>query len=134
MSDYSELKEAATRIVEVQTSQDVPISKLFDEFDALASPEAVLALIAEVEAQRKEIAALKPSPIRTDKTTIGYTGCVICGQYTDHGGLQCPNLACRSLSIELPAKPVPPSPIRMSIHGYPVDEDGKYIERKEVKP
>lgn len=49
MSDYSELKTAATRIIEVQTSQDVPISKLFDEFDALASPEAVLALIAEVE-------------------------------------------------------------------------------------
>ena len=251
MSDYSELKTAATRVVEVQASQDVPISKLFDEFDALASPEAVLALIAdnerylklvermvdqyvpltelegvpgwsrvvelvevvaerdrlkteveglraqhcrdsaelrslsqarddarkerdqlkaEVEALRsqvatlqsdanswqsgydegrrmgtktalderehlrREIAALKPSPIRTDKTTIGYTGCVICGQYTDHGGLQCPNLAFRSLSMEPPTKPVRPAPILMSVHGYPVDEDGKYIERKEVKP
>lgn len=91
-------------------------------------------LKAEVEALRKDIAALKPSPIRTDKTTIGYTGCVICGQYTDHGGLQCPNLAFRSLSMGPPTKPVPPAPILMSVHGYPVDEDGKYIERKEVKP
>lgn len=54
MSDHSELKEAATRIVEVQTSQDVPISKLFDEFDALASPEAVLAMIGEVEGLRAQ--------------------------------------------------------------------------------
>lgn len=54
MSDYSELKTAATRIIEVQTSQDVPISKLFDEFDALASPEAVLAMIGEVEGFRAQ--------------------------------------------------------------------------------
>lgn len=49
MTDYTELKRLATRIVEVQTSQDVPISKLFDDFDAATSPEAVLALIAENE-------------------------------------------------------------------------------------
>lgn len=49
MSDYSELKSAAERIVEVQTSQDVPIGKLFDEFEALAEPEVILALIAESE-------------------------------------------------------------------------------------
>ena len=47
MGDLSELKRLATRIVEVQTSQDVPISKLFDDFDAATSPEVVLALIAE---------------------------------------------------------------------------------------
>lgn len=49
MTDYNELKRLATRIVEVQTSQDVPISKLFDDFDAATSPEVVLALIAENE-------------------------------------------------------------------------------------
>ena len=49
MTDYTELKRAAERIVEVQTSQDVPIGILFDEFEALASPEAILALIAENE-------------------------------------------------------------------------------------
>ena len=49
MTNYTELKRLATRIVEVQTSQDVPISKLFDDFDAATSPEVVLALIAENE-------------------------------------------------------------------------------------
>lgn len=49
MGDLSELKRLATRIVEVQTSHDVPISKLFDDFDAATSHEAVLALIAENE-------------------------------------------------------------------------------------
>lgn len=50
MTDYTELKRAAERIVEVQTSQDVPIGILFDEFEALASPEAILAIIAENDA------------------------------------------------------------------------------------
>lgn len=49
MSQYDELKRLATRIVEVQTSQDVPISKLFDDFEAAACPETILALIAENE-------------------------------------------------------------------------------------
>lgn len=67
------------------------IESLKQEVDALRN---------QVDSMRKEIASLKPSPISTDKTTIGYTGCIICGQYTDHGGLQCPKLAARSLSME----------------------------------
>lgn len=50
MSQNDELKRLATRIVEVQTSQDVPISKLFDDFEAAACPETILALIAENDA------------------------------------------------------------------------------------
>lgn len=57
-------------------------------------------LKTQVEAMKKEIAALKPEKIRTDRTTVGYTGCLVCGQYTGHGGLQCPNLAARSLAME----------------------------------
>ena len=79
----------------------------------------------EVAAMRKEIEALRPSPIRTDKTTIGYTGCIICGQFTDHGGLQCPNLAARSLSMEN-QRVVPAAPIRVE---HPLD----VLERK-LKP
>lgn len=30
--------------------------------------------------------------------TIGYTGCIICGAFTDHGGLQCPKLRAYSTS------------------------------------
>lgn len=74
-------------------------------------------LKAEVEALRREIASIKPSPISTDKTTIGYTGCVICGQYADHWGLQCPKLAARSLSMEN-QRVVPVEPIRVP---HPLD-------------
>ena len=46
-------------------------------------------LKAEVEKLRKERDARHPfKPFH--EPSIGYTGCVICGMYTDHGGLPCP--------------------------------------------
>ena len=46
-------------------------------------------LKAENEALRKESDARHPfKPLH--EPSIGYTGCVICGVYTDHGGLPCP--------------------------------------------
>lgn len=46
-------------------------------------------LKAENEALRKERDARHPfKPLH--EPSIGYTGCVICGVYTDHGGLPCP--------------------------------------------
>jgi len=53
---------------------------------------------AENEALRKELAARHPFKPALDEPVIGYTGCVICGRYTDHGGLQCPNTRAFSLS------------------------------------
>lgn len=48
------------------------------------------ALLAENDALRKERDARHPfKPFH--EPSIGYTGCVICGAYTDHGGLPCPN-------------------------------------------
>lgn len=46
-------------------------------------------LKAEVEKLRKERDARHPfKPFH--EPSIGFTGCVICGVYTDHGGLPCP--------------------------------------------
>lgn len=46
-------------------------------------------LKAENEALRKERDACHPfKPFH--EPAIGFTGCVICGVYTDHGGLPCP--------------------------------------------
>ena len=46
-------------------------------------------LKAENEALRKERDARHPfKPFH--EPVIGFTGCVICGVYTDHGGLPCP--------------------------------------------
>ncbi len=43
----------------------------------------------EVEKLRKERDARHPfKPFH--EPSIGYTGCLICGVYTDHGGLPCP--------------------------------------------
>ncbi|WJM93424.1 hypothetical protein QDY63_11275 [Pseudomonas brenneri] len=61
MTDYTELKRLATRIVEVQTSQDVPISKLFDDFEAAACPETILALIAENERLSADCSSMRGS-------------------------------------------------------------------------
>lgn len=46
-------------------------------------------LKSENEALRKERDARHPfKPFH--EPAIGFTGCVICGVYTDHGGLPCP--------------------------------------------
>ena len=117
MKDYSELKRIAisagagewTLVIhddcEYIDGSNGEFIAAFDEpehgeFIAAANPAEVLELIAEVESLRKEIASLNPFKFDTNKTTIGYTGCVICGQYTNHGGLQCPKLVYHSLSIE----------------------------------
>ena len=53
-------------------------------------------LRAEIESLRKQLAAAYPFKPAKDAPTIGYTGCLICGQFTDHGGLQCPKLRAYS--------------------------------------
>jgi hypothetical protein len=58
------------------------------------------ALTAEVEALRKELAAVHPFKPNGDQPTIGYTGCLICGKYTDHQGLPCPQMRAFAMSKE----------------------------------
>ncbi|SEP58013.1 hypothetical protein SAMN03159444_00113 [Pseudomonas sp. NFACC02] len=48
---------------------------------------------AACDAMQKELHPFRPAQ---DLPTIGHTGCVICGQFTDHGGLQCPKLRAYS--------------------------------------
>lgn len=47
-------------------------------------------LKAENEALRKERDSRHPFKFALESPAIGFTGCVICGVYTDHGGLPCP--------------------------------------------
>lgn len=54
MSIYGELRKSALQIIKAQKTQDIPIGVLFDKFEALATPVAVLALIAEVEGLRAQ--------------------------------------------------------------------------------
>lgn len=47
-------------------------------------------LNAENEALRKDAEQWRALVGRAKSPLIGYTGCVICGVFTDHGGLPCP--------------------------------------------
>lgn len=54
MSDHSELKKAALRVVEIESSEGESISDAWEDFESAANPAAVLALIAEVEGFRAQ--------------------------------------------------------------------------------
>ena len=49
-------------------------------------------LKAENEALRKDAEQWRALVRRAESPVIGYTGCVTCGVYTDHGGLSCPKM------------------------------------------
>ena len=55
-------------------------------------------LKAEVEKLRKELAARHPFKFAQESPAIGFTGCVICGVYTDHGGLPCPKTRATAIA------------------------------------
>lgn len=55
-------------------------------------------LKAEVEWLRKELAARHPFKFAQESPAIGFTGCVICGVYTDHGGLPCPKTRATAIA------------------------------------
>lgn len=54
MSDHSELKKAALRVVEIESSEGESISDAWEDFESGANPAAVLALISEVEGLRAQ--------------------------------------------------------------------------------
>ena len=54
MSDHSELKKAALRVVEIESSEGESISDAWEDFESAANPSAVLALIGEVEGLRAQ--------------------------------------------------------------------------------
>jgi len=55
-------------------------------------------LKAEVEKLRKELAARHPFKFAQESPAIGFTGCVICGVFTDHGGLPCPKTRATAIA------------------------------------
>ena len=75
--------------------RDIEISKLRAEIAGLrtgyeAYEQVNAELKAENEALRKELPGIRPFKPYQDSPVIGFTGCVICGVYTDHEGLPCP--------------------------------------------
>lgn len=54
MSDHIELKKAALRVVEIESSEGESISDAWEDFESAANPAAVLTLISEVEGLRAQ--------------------------------------------------------------------------------
>ena len=57
---------------------------------------AIGELSAKLATMQKELDSRHPFKPAQEGPTMGFTGCVICGVYTDHGGLQCPKLRAYS--------------------------------------
>lgn len=87
-----ELLEARSRLmlgVEIERDQlRTEVAGLRTGYEAYEQVNAELK--AENEALRKELPGIRPFKPYQDSPVIGFTGCVICGVYTDHGGLPCP--------------------------------------------
>ncbi|WP_017736491.1 hypothetical protein [Pseudomonas sp. CBZ-4] len=117
MSDYTELKRLAEAAQYENCEFQHELVAATKAFFVGCIPEQILALIAENESAHKhwqnesnnvqvlvaEVARLKVEneALRKEcdarhpfkpfhEPAIGFTGCVICGVYTDHGGLSCP--------------------------------------------
>lgn len=58
-------------------------------------------LRTENERLKLELAARHPFRPAEPAQVLGHTGCVICGAFTDHGGLQCPKLLPFCVSQEV---------------------------------
>ena len=75
-------------------------------------------LKAENEALRRERDARHPfKPFH--EPAIGFTGCVICGVYTDHGGLPCPKTRAAAIALSMENQRLTPvEPLRVP---HPLD-------------
>ncbi len=79
--------EAATNLLAERDKLRAEVASLRTGYEACERVNTELK--AEIESLRKERDARHPfKPFH--EPSIGYTGCVICGAYTDHGGLRCP--------------------------------------------
>jgi hypothetical protein len=64
--------------------------RLLNMFECPAHGQCIPYAMEQVEALRKDAEQWRALVGRSKSPVIGFTGCVICGVYTDHGGLPCP--------------------------------------------
>lgn len=75
-------------------------------------------LKAENEALRRERDARHPFK-PSHEPAIGFTGCEICGVYTDHGGLPCPKMRATAMALSMENQRITPvEPLRVP---HPLD-------------
>ncbi len=55
MTDHAELRRVAEDVIRIERSEDEPISAAWDLFDSAANPQAILALLDEIDGLRSRL-------------------------------------------------------------------------------
>ncbi|HCE6053721.1 hypothetical protein ACM73O_30045 [Pseudomonas aeruginosa] len=62
MTDHAELRRLAEDVIRIERSEDEPISAAWDLFDSAANPQAILALLDEIDRLSDELSACTEHP------------------------------------------------------------------------
>lgn len=55
MTDHAELRRLAEEVIRIERNEDEPISAAWDLFDSAANPQAILALLDEIDGLRSRL-------------------------------------------------------------------------------
>lgn len=116
-AEWKQKTEALGEFLGEKTVEEVALELLAENQDlktACAAFDRVnTKLKAEIEVLRKECDARHPfKPFH--EPAIGFTGCVICGVYTDHGGLPCPKTRAAAIALSMENQRLTPvEPLRV---------------------
>ena len=93
--------------------------RLLNMFDCPAHGQCIPYAMEQIEALRKDAEQWRALVGRAKSPVIGYTGCVICGAYTDHGGLPCPKTRAAANALAMENQRITPvEPLRVP---HPLD-------------
>ncbi|MED5027069.1 hypothetical protein [Pseudomonas aeruginosa] len=62
MTDHAELRRLAEEVIRIERNEDEPISAAWDLFDSAANPQAILALLDEIDGLNDELSACTEHP------------------------------------------------------------------------
>lgn len=113
LESVCESRDALVRVVEQLKVENSGLRTGYEAYEQVNAE-----LKAEVEGLRRERDARHPfKPFH--EPAIGFTGCVICGAYTDHGGLPCPKTRAAANALAMENQRITPvEPLRVP---HPLD-------------
>ncbi|WP_053183626.1 helix-turn-helix transcriptional regulator [Pseudomonas thivervalensis] len=78
--------------------------------------DTISGMRAENEALRKELDSRHPFKFAQESPAIDFTGCVICGVFTDHGGLPCPKMSPAAMALSMENQRITPVEPPLAAH------------------
>ena len=82
MTDYAELQKRCQRGCVALSNANNLLAECYG---------AIGELSAKLVTMQRELDSRHPFKLAREDSLIAYTGCVICGKFTDHNGLPCPS-------------------------------------------